>query len=202
MAEQATISGESQSPGYLTNFGPIAANTLRDIAATAKMKPLVMPLDSSERGYRPSAALAEFVRCRDLTCRFPGCDQPAEVCDLDHTVPFPLGPTHPSNLKLLCRYHHRLKTFWTGWRDQRRPDGTIVWTSPTGHTYITRPGSRLLFPALCLPTGELPTVPTQYRPPGNRRHDAPTPPNPTTRPRSPHQRRATRHRPTADHHPR
>jgi Domain of unknown function (DUF222) len=43
MAEQATISGDSQSPGHLTNFGPIAAKILRDIAATAKIKPLVIP---------------------------------------------------------------------------------------------------------------------------------------------------------------
>jgi hypothetical protein len=35
------------------------------------------------------------------------------------------------------------------------PDGTIIWTSPTGHTYTTKPGSALLFPTLCLPTGEL-----------------------------------------------
>jgi hypothetical protein len=54
MAEQATISGDSQSPGYLTNFGPIAGKILRDIAATAKIKPLVIPPNSSERGYRPS----------------------------------------------------------------------------------------------------------------------------------------------------
>jgi hypothetical protein len=48
--------------------------------------------------------LAEFVRLRDLTCRFPGCDQPAQVCDIDHTVPYQVGGlTHPSNLKLLCR---------------------------------------------------------------------------------------------------
>ncbi|MGO9505882.1 MAG: hypothetical protein ACLPXZ_00555 [Mycobacterium sp.] len=56
-----------------------------------------------------------------------------------------------------------LKTFWcgpTGWRDRQHPDGTITWTSPSGHTYTTRPGSRLLFPTLCLPTGELPTAPT------------------------------------------
>ena len=30
---------------------------------------------------------------------------PAEVCNIDHTIPYPLGPTHPSNLKLLCRFH-------------------------------------------------------------------------------------------------
>lgn len=40
--------------------------------------------------------------------------------------------------------------------------------SPTGQTYTTRPGSRLLFPALCLPTGELPSAPANYRSLGDR----------------------------------
>jgi hypothetical protein len=31
------------------------------------------------------------------------------------TVPWPLGPTHPSNLKLLCRIQHSPRTF-SGWR--------------------------------------------------------------------------------------
>ena len=35
------------------------------------------------------------------------------------------------------------------------PDGTIVWTSPTGHTYTTYPGSKQLFPTLCQPTATL-----------------------------------------------
>jgi len=73
-----------------------------------------------------------------------------------------------ANLKCLCRKHHLLKTFWPEWRDEQHPDGTIVWTSPTGQKYLTRPGSRLLFPALCLPTGELPTAPTGYRPSSDR----------------------------------
>ena len=30
-----------------------------------------------------------------------------------------------------------------------------MWTSPTGHTYTTYPGSRHLFPKLCEPTGTL-----------------------------------------------
>ena len=37
-------------------------------------------------------------------------------------------------------------------------DGTVIWTSPSGDTYVTTPGSALLFPSLCTPTGEL-TVP-------------------------------------------
>ncbi|OBI90962.1 hypothetical protein [Mycobacterium sp. 1245805.9] len=47
-------------------------------------------------------------------------------------------------------------------------DGTVMWTSPSGRKYKTYPGSRLLFPALCLTTGELPTAPTAYAPPGDR----------------------------------
>ena len=42
-----------------------------------------------------------------------------------------------------------------GWRDRQLPDGTLISTSPTGHTYTTHPGSRLLFPRLCEPTGTL-----------------------------------------------
>ena len=95
LAEQATISGDSQTPGDLPGFGPLPSSILRDIAATAKIKPLVTPSTNPKSGYRPSAALAEFVRLWDFTCRFPGCDEPAEACDIDHTVPFPLGPTHP-----------------------------------------------------------------------------------------------------------
>ena len=58
------------------------------------------------------------------------------------------------------RFHHLLKTFWCGavraggWRDQQLPYGTLILTSPTGHTYTTKPGA-LLFPALCRPTATL-----------------------------------------------
>jgi hypothetical protein len=165
LAEQATISGGPQAPGYLPGFGPLPPSAVRDIAATAKIKPLMMPSTTPESGYRPSAALAEFVRLRDLTCRFPGCDEPAEVCDIDHTVPFPLGPTHPSNCKLLCRYHHLLKTFYTGvggWADRQLHDGTVEWTSPTGHIYTTKPGASVFFPALAASTGKL-ALPTTMR---------------------------------------
>jgi len=33
------------------------------------------------------------------------------------------------------------------------PDGTVIWTSPTGDTHATTPGSAELFPTLCEPTG-------------------------------------------------
>ena len=168
LAEQSAVNGDSQAPGYLPRFGPVPSTLLRDLAGVAKTKPLSLPKARREVGYRPSVALAEFIRFRDLTCRFPECDQPAEACDIDHTVPFPVGPTHPSNLKLLCRYHHLLKTFYSEWQDRQEPDGTVVWTSPSGHTYTTKPYGALLFPVLAIPTGTL-TLPTNMSPPERNR---------------------------------
>jgi hypothetical protein len=53
-----------------------------------------------------------------------------------------------------------LKTFWPGWSDQQLPDGTIVWTAPTGHQYRSPPGSRLLFPHWDTTTATPPLTPT------------------------------------------
>ncbi|RAU98727.1 HNH endonuclease [Mycobacterium colombiense] len=168
LAERSAINGESHAPGYVSGFGPLPAALLRDLAGVAKHKPLALPPDRAEAGYRPSTPLAEFIRFRDLTCRFPGCDAPADGCDIDHTVPFPLGPTHPSNLKLLCRYHHLLKTFWTGWSDRQLPDGTVEWTSPSGQTHVTKALGGLYFPALSTPTGVLAPPAEQPSPTGDR----------------------------------
>ncbi|MGD1256287.1 DUF222 domain-containing protein [Mycobacterium seoulense] len=161
---------DRRPPALIPGGGVVLPAQLAElIHGGAKVRPVRHPADAKpEPGYRPSAELERFIRCRDMTCRFPGCDRPAEFADIDHTVPYPLGPTHASNLKCLCRKHHLVKTFWTGWRDEQLPDGTVVWTSPSGRTYTTRPGSRLLFPALCVPTGELPTVSTDYGSLGDR----------------------------------
>jgi hypothetical protein len=147
--------------------GLVGPELIAELAAHAKMVPLVHPLDAApEPGYVPSKALADFVRCRDLTCRWPGCDHPAFDCDIDHTIPHAGGgPTHASNLKCYCRTHHLVKTFW-GWHDQQLPDGTVILDSPSEKTYATTPGSALLFPGLCSPTGDLrppePAAPLNY----------------------------------------
>ena len=94
-------------------------------------------LDYGRRTYRPPVGLDDHVRARDVTCRFPGCQQPARRCDLDHTEAYPAGPTSQDNLGALCRHHHRLKheTDWT----LRQHQGTFTWTSPTGRTYTRAP---------------------------------------------------------------
>jgi hypothetical protein len=129
------------------------------LATTATLKPVWMPAGPPDPGYRPSAITRQFVEWRDLTCRWPGCDRPVAKCDLDHTVPYPAGLTHASDLKHYCRIHHLIKTFHGGWTEQQLPDGTIILTGPTGHTYVSEAHGASLFPALGQSTGELP-VPT------------------------------------------
>ncbi|MDG5781025.1 HNH endonuclease signature motif containing protein, partial [Mycolicibacterium fortuitum] len=181
LAGKSTVDGGSDAPGYLPGHGILPAESVRDLAGRAKIKPVRLPgdtadagpcgeskpshsgdspeaaeqADNAEPGYRPTAGLSEFIRWRDLTCRFPGCDAPAERCDIDHTAPWPAGPTHPSNTKLYCRAHHLIKTFCPGWSDRQYPDGTVEVTTPTGHTYTTEPHGGALFDDLATPTGNL-----------------------------------------------
>ncbi len=143
--------------GYVLGGGVVPPTVLADLVARgANVRSVASASDLDEvPRYRPSVAMDEFVRMRAMTCMFPGCDHPATASDIDHTVPWPAGPTHPGNLNPKCRKHHLLKTFYGGpggWQDRQQPDGTIVWTAPTGHTYISVPESRILFPRKHLDT--------------------------------------------------
>ena len=109
LAEQATLERASDTPGYLPGFRILPAESVRALATAATLKPLTMPSPKPDPGYRPSTVTKEFVRWRDLTCRWPGCEAPAECCDYDHTVPYPVNPTHASTGKLYCRGHHLQK---------------------------------------------------------------------------------------------
>ncbi|OBH24245.1 HNH nuclease [Mycobacterium sp. E342] len=166
VASDQTVHKGGGEPGYLEGYGVIDAEQVRQLAAAASVlvaDPVTSPVEALR--YQPSAALERAVRCRDLTCRFPGCSRPAVVCDLDHTIPFnhqnPAagGRTVAENLKCLCRQHHRLKTFG-GWRDKQLADGTVIWVSPAGRTYRTSPAGADLFPQTGRPACA-PPVPTR-----------------------------------------
>jgi len=145
---------EDREPATLAGYGPVTAEVARQIASCAVTgsRPRVRLIDRidadtalrlahawvPERDYRPSPALARHLRARNCRCVFPGCGMPARRCDLDHTVPWPDGETHPSNLAPLCRRHHRLKHHAGVRLEQPRP-GRFRWTMPTGHTYATGP---------------------------------------------------------------
>jgi hypothetical protein len=159
IAGQDTVTGDSERPGYVEGFGVIDADLVRELAEGAAMRLIESPEVSAAEAFRyqPSAEVARWIRLRDFTCRFPGCDRPVAICDLDHTTPFNHadpgagGLTVPWGLAAYCRQHHRLKTFHSGpngWQDEQLADGTIVWTSPTGRLYRTTPGGSELFPEM------------------------------------------------------
>jgi len=130
-------------PGELTGYGPIDADTARELAGDATWRRLLTDghgtlLDVGRRTYRPPAALRDFVRARDKTCVFPGCPMPAHRADLDHTTAFPAGPTTAGNLGVMCRAHHRVKQD-PRWAVSQPIPGTFVWTSPSKRTYVREP---------------------------------------------------------------
>lgn len=139
-----TLLGLIDEPGELAGHGPIPAAMARRLARDGTWRRILTDpaggtvLDVGRRSYAPPAALAEHVVARDRTCRFPGCRQPARRCDLDHTVPYPHGPTSAGNLAALCRHHHRLKHL-AGWQVEQPAPGVLLWTSPAGHRYRTDP---------------------------------------------------------------
>lgn len=139
-----TLLGLDDHPAELAGYGPIRAELARELAADATWRRVLTDpetgalLDVGTTSYRAPTGLARHVKTRDGTCRFPGCRQPASRCDLDHVVPFPEGATKVTNLQSLCRHHHRLKTE-AEWSVTEGDDGTVMWTSPTGHTYVTTP---------------------------------------------------------------
>ena len=130
-------------PGELAGFGPIDADTARELAGDATWRRLLTDehgtlLEVDRRTYRPSAALRDFVQARDKTCVFPGCPMPAHRSDIDHTTAFPEGPTTAGNLGVMCRAHHRLKQD-PRWAVSQPTPGTFVWTSPSKRTYVREP---------------------------------------------------------------
>jgi hypothetical protein len=95
IATEDTVAGDSEQPGYLEGYGVIDADLgpraswgVRELAATAVIRPVECPEVSEQQAhrYQPSAGLANWIRCRDLTCRFPGCDRKAWICDIDELV--------------------------------------------------------------------------------------------------------------------
>jgi len=141
-----TLLGRSDDPGTLDGYGPIDAQTARELAGLAPSftRLLVHPvssavLDVDRTTYRVPADLKKWLAVRDRTCVFPGCGRPASGSDIDHTRAWEHGgTTRASNLAHVCRHHHRLK-HQTRWRLEQSADQKLAWTSPTGAVRASDP---------------------------------------------------------------
>ncbi len=170
-----TLMGKSDEPAEFEGYGPIDPETARRLAGTATsfLRILTHPhtgivLDVSQDPFRVPASLKKYLRLRDGTCRFPGCNRSAGHSDLDHTIDKQFGgPTTATNLHFLSPAHHNLKHF-IDWKAIADPDGTLHWTSPAGKHYATDPATRIsphlqhTAPAPPPPTIPAPPVPNPW----------------------------------------
>jgi Domain of unknown function (DUF222) len=139
-----TLIGLADTPGELDGFGPIPASVARRLAAAGTWRRILTDpatgrvLDYGRTRYRPPQDLIDHVLARDRTCRGIGCDRPARSCQIDHTIPYPDGPTAEGNTGPFCDRQHLFKTHG-GWQVQQPVPGQFVWRTPTGHTYTKHP---------------------------------------------------------------
>ena len=92
----------------------------------------------AEDRYVPSRKLRHLLRARNQTCTAPACNAQAVFSDLDHTVPYPDGPTDQCNLNPKCRRHHRTKQA-PGWKSAQPAPDIVTWTTPSGRTHAITP---------------------------------------------------------------
>lgn len=96
--------------------------------------------DVEVEGYRPSEKQKAKVRLRDGLCRFPDCQRPASICEIDHVVEYDgeEGLTVVKNLQCLCPFHHNLKTSgnYTVFMNH---NGVCRWGMPNGSLRVTLP---------------------------------------------------------------
>jgi Domain of unknown function (DUF222) len=137
-------------PAHLVGYGPITAETARQLAADESgtwRRLLTDPdtgqlLDISADRYRPSQRLRDYVSARDGVCAFPTCNQPGYRCEYEHIKPYEQGGrTCRCNAALACRRHNLCKVN-TGWQYRRNGDDSITWTDDTGHQRTGHPPQR------------------------------------------------------------
>jgi hypothetical protein len=132
-------------PGFVIGTGwvsPATTATLLDTADLVRDLPDITTLTDSTC-YRFTTLHRATAVGRDARCRFPGCQVPADRCELDHIINSPFtdptsdGPTSIRNCACLCRTHHQLKTKKL-WKVRTPDDGiTLHWIGPAGVTATT-----------------------------------------------------------------
>jgi hypothetical protein len=132
-------------PGFVIGTGWVSPATTTALCETADLVrdlPDITTLTDSTC-YRFTTLHRATAVGRDARCRFPGCQVPADRCELDHIINSPFtdptsdGPTSIRNCACLCRTHHQLKTKKL-WKVRTPDDGiTLHWTGPAGVTATT-----------------------------------------------------------------
>jgi hypothetical protein len=142
-----TLLGVQDAPALLDGTVPIDAETARELATLAPSLTRLLTdphtggvLAIGSKKYRPPQDLGNYLKVRDVTCRFPGCNRRAAESDIDHNTQASLGgSTHSTNLTHLCRRHHVIKE-QARFTVEQTNSGIAKWQTPLGETILTYPG--------------------------------------------------------------
>ncbi|HET7329109.1 MAG TPA: DUF222 domain-containing protein [Nocardioidaceae bacterium] len=151
VTDQTLLAGGDE-PAVLEGYGPVPAplarRLLRDADDTTRawVRRLftrpdtgdLVAMESHRRRFE--GGLRQFLITRDQYCRTPWCGAP--IRHLDHPLEFEDGgPTSAANGQGLCEACNYAKQA-SGWSARPGVGGagqTVVTTTPTGHTYTSRP---------------------------------------------------------------
>ena len=151
LVDRALADAGADEPAQLLGHGPIPAELARRLLGAEETARVwlrrlyahphtgaLVGMDSTRRVF--PAGLRRFLVLRDQTCRTPWCDAP--VRHADHVRPAEAGgATSAGNGQGLCQACNHAKQA-RGWAATPGPGGageTVLTTTPTGHTYPSRP---------------------------------------------------------------
>jgi hypothetical protein len=129
-ASVETLLGLAGAPAAeLEGAGPISVEMLRRLAVDCSLRRVLLDSESmvidvgrANRLFRGATRIA--LERRDGGCVWRGCTRPARYCQADHIKEWwKDGTTDVSNGRLLCRYHHRLRS--DGWELVETDEGWV-----------------------------------------------------------------------------
>ncbi|MEU4452590.1 DUF222 domain-containing protein [Nocardioides sp. NPDC023903] len=138
-----SLANTSDQPAIVEGYGPVPAGWAREALNDAEVfvrrlftDPAGQLVAMESRSRKAPDGLAEFITTRDGgICRTNGCDAP--IRNIDHVERHTDGgETNAENLQGLCERCNQAKEA-LGWRARPGPDGSIITTTPTGHTYVS-----------------------------------------------------------------
>jgi hypothetical protein len=148
----AALLGGDDTPAEVVGHGPIPASIarrlVRDAPDGAEVWVRRLYADSAtgrlvameSRARHFPTLLRRFLVLRDEVCRTPWCGAP--VRHADHVVAHAEGgSTSLQNGQGLCETCNQVKET-PGWTARPRTDGTVLTTTPSGHTWMSHPRSR------------------------------------------------------------
>ena len=141
---EALVDPDSPLPAEIPGHGPVPVELLASTTGRktwrklVTSKGIVMGGDSTQRKF--TGFLADLIRARDqFRCREPYCDAPIREIDHVHRRADG-GPTSFEKGRGACVFHNQLRE-QSAWQVEQTAD-EIRTTTPTGHTYTSRPPRR------------------------------------------------------------